>query len=42
MDRIDEIDEEVDFLPLRPPDDRLYEDRGVNGAGDTDGLLPDP
>lgn len=33
MDRIEETEEDVDFRPRRPPDDRRYEDRGVNGAG---------
>ncbi len=42
MLRIEDTDEDVDFLPRRPPEDRRYEDRGVSGAGLADSRLPDP
>jgi hypothetical protein len=43
MERIEDMDEDVDFRPRRPPEDRRYEDRGVNGAGDADSRLdPEP
>lgn len=42
MERIDDTEEEVDFLPRRPPDDRRYEDRGVKGAGLADSRRTEP
>ena len=36
IERIDETDEDVDFLPRRPVEDRLMADRGVSGEGDND------
>jgi hypothetical protein len=43
MERIEDMDEDVDFRPRRPPEERRYEDRGVNGAGDADSRLdPEP
>lgn len=42
MLRIEDTDDEVDFRPRRPPDERRYEDRGVSGAGDAESLLMDP
>ena len=35
-DRMDETEEEVDFLPRRPADERRYEERGVTGIGERD------
>jgi hypothetical protein len=42
MERMEETDEEVDLRPRRPPELRLYEERGVKGEGETEGRLPDP
>lgn len=39
---MDETDEDVDFLPRRPPEDRRYEPRGVTGEGDIEGRFPEP
>ena len=41
IERIEETDEEVDFLPRRPavPDARRIVERGVSGDGDRDCLL---
>jgi hypothetical protein len=41
MDRTDETDEDVDFLPRNPagPEDRRTVDRGVSGEGDKDWRL---
>lgn len=42
IERILEIEDDVDFLPRRPPEDLLYDPRGVNGDGDTLGRFPLP
>lgn len=42
MLRIEDTDDDVDLRPRRPPDDRRYDDRGVNGAGDADSRLTEP
>lgn len=35
--RTDETDDDVDLRPRSPADPRRYEDRGVSGAGDSEG-----
>lgn len=42
MLRIDDTDDDVDLRPRRPPDERRYEERGVNGAGDADSRRTEP
>lgn len=42
MLRIDDTDDDVDLRPRRPPEERRYEDRGVNGAGDAESRLTEP
>lgn len=44
IERMDETDEDVDFLPRRPPLERRYEERGVSGAGlaERRRTLPEP
>jgi hypothetical protein len=37
-----ETDEDVDFRPRRPPEERRYEERGVSGAGEADSLRVEP
>lgn len=41
IDRIDEMDEDVDLRPRRPPEERRYEERGVRGEGERDRRLPE-
>jgi hypothetical protein len=44
IERMEDTDEEVDFLPRRPPEERRYEERGVSGAGlaERRRALPEP
>jgi hypothetical protein len=42
MLRMLDTDEEVDLRPRRPPDERRYDDRGVNGAGDAERRRSEP
>ena len=39
MLRMDETEEEVDFRPRRPADERRYEECGVRGTGERDDRL---
>lgn len=39
MDRTEDTEDEVDFLPLKPADERRTVPRGVNGDGDNDWRL---
>lgn len=41
---MDETEDDVDFLPRRPPLERRYDDRGVSGAGlaESRRALPEP
>jgi len=41
IERTDEMDEDVDFLPRRPAEERRIVERGVNGDGDSDCRLYD-
>lgn len=36
MERTEDTDDEVDFLPRKPADERRMVERGVKGTGDTD------
>lgn len=40
MERMDEMEEEVDLRPRRPPEERRYEERGVSGEGESEALFP--
>ena len=42
MERMEDIEDDVDLRPRRPPELRRYEERGVRGEGETEGRLPDP
>lgn len=42
MERIEDTEEDVDFRPRRPPEERRYEERGVSGAGDAESRLMEP
>jgi hypothetical protein len=39
MERMDETDDDVDFLPLKPVEERRIVDLGVSGDGDRDWRL---
>lgn len=39
MERTEDTDDDVDFLPLRPADERRMVDLGVRGDGDNDWRL---
>lgn len=42
MLRMEDTDEEVDLRPRRPPEERRYDERGVNGAGEAESRLMEP
>lgn len=42
MLRIEDTEDEVDFRPRRPPEERRYEERGVSGAGEAESRRTEP